>query len=1225
MRDEPVQYPKAEVNTRIGRVVEDWLDYGSSMKRTIVFSLLLAQWICGAGLAADTLVATNAVWKYRKGTSEASTPSDAWRLPGHNDSAWSTGAMPVYYDANGVYTGNTVLNDMRNGYTSVFLRREFVVSDVNAIGSLEIRAFSDDGYVAWINGTRVHAHNYNSTDYAYSSVATSGAVEPLVWSGATISDASEFLVEGTNILAVQAFNRPITSSDFVINLQLTSAPVDLQAPTVLSVDPPAGTVTSLDAITVTFSEPVHGVAASDLRLNGSPAIGIQGFGDRYTFIVDAPPHGVVTVGWEPGAAILDFGSPPNVFDSQAPEAGWQYLLVDLTPPMVTSTNPPSGATVRQLTQVTVQFSEAVSGVNASDLLIQGVAATHVSGTVAGLYTFEFAPAPAGTIELRWAEGHGIRDLANPGNAFGGGFWACAVDPEFEIAPVRINEMLTSYAGDTGLRDEDDELQDWIELWNEGDQPVSLAGWSLTDDPDDPGKWVFPPVALGARQYLVVFASGKDRKPTDPGAMLHTNFKLNMGGDYLGLFNAEAPRQAMTEFEPEYPEQRGDYSYGYHDAGGFRYFSSPTPGTANGSSAIVGVVPPVHVNVSRGLFENPFTLTLSSPMAGASIRYTTDGGEPTATTGSVYTAPLVIGGTTILRAAAFLTDHLPSTIATHTYIFPQQVIQQAALPPGVPDVWIDPSGRNWEADYEMDPEITQAPEYRDLMEDALRALPVLSIVTRPEDMFDNTAGIYPKSQNRGPSWERPCSAELILADGTEGFQIDCGIQCQGNSVRDPVKTPKHAFRLSFKGDYGPGKLEYPLFPGLPISTFDTLNLRADFNFSWLHWSEVQRPRAQRTRDAFIKDCLRDMGSLSTHNRHVHLYLNGLYWGIYDPAERPDASFAEQYLGGTKEDYDVVNEGAVVHGNMTAYNTMIAIDGLADPAQFELMKQYLDVTQYIDYTLLHFYVGHEDWGRNKNWYTIRRRSPGEGFRFVCWDGENTLGLPGYDRVSNPDTASGLHTKLIANSQYRLDFADRVHRHLFNDGALTPERVTERWMRRSREVELAIVAESARWGDYRRDVHQYSSGPYELYTRDDHWIPERDRLLGDYFPGRTATVLAQLKSAGLYPMNAAAPVFNVNGGPVAPGFENDANRAFGHDLLHDEWRGSASNPCGDCCKCGPYLFGAGGAAYDGRREGAHMDKRRMERAQRSRVSGWAAWLNGADHGDHVQPGGRRSLRVC
>ena len=59
-----------------------------------------------------------------------------------------------------------------------------------------------------------------------------------------------------------------------------------------------------------------------------------------------------------------------------------------------------------------------------------------------------------------------------------------------------------------------------------------------------------------------------------------------------------------------------------------------------------------------------------------------------------------------------------------------------------------------------------------------------------------------------------------------------------------------------------------------------------------------------------------------------------------------------------------------------------------------------------------------------------------------------------------------------------------------------------------------------------------PYELYTRDNHWITERNRLLNQYFPVRTATVLGQLKSAGLFPNNAVAPTFIPPAGPIPPG---------------------------------------------------------------------------------------------
>src|SRR2546422_4404209 len=144
-----------------------------------------------------------------------------------------------------------------------------------------------------------------------------------------------------------------------------------------------------------------------------------------------------------------------------------------------------------------------------------------------------------------------------------------------------------------------------------------------------------------------------------------------------------------------------------------------------------------------------------------------------------------------------------------------------------------------------------------------SLPSLSLVTKPQDMFDNTTGIYPKSQARGPSWERPASAELIFADGSEGFQIDCGVQAQGNSARDPQKTPKHALRIVFKADYGAAKLKFRLFPDSPVTTFDTLTLRADFNTSWIHWDATQRSRAQRTRDSFMNDSQRAMGRLAAH--------------------------------------------------------------------------------------------------------------------------------------------------------------------------------------------------------------------------------------------------------------------------------------------------------------------------------------------------------------------------
>ena len=89
-----------------------------------------------------------------------------------------------------------------------------------------------------------------------------------------------------------------------------------------------------------------------------------------------------------------------------------------------------------------------------------------------------------------------------------------------------------------------------------------------------------------------------------------------------------------------------------------------------------------------------------------------------------------------------------------------------------------------------------------------------------------------------------------------------------------------------------------------------------------------------------------------------------------------------------------------------------------------------------------------------------------------------------------------------------------HLQGNGVLTPQSASARFRRLAHEIEWAVVAESARWGDYRRDVHPYKVGPYELYTRDTHWRPEIQRLQETYFPQRTAIVIQQLKDAGLFP---------------------------------------------------------------------------------------------------------------
>jgi hypothetical protein len=1094
-----------------------------------VLHLVLALFCLQTALPAQVLVATNSTWRWSKGTNEASSPIGLWRTTAFNDASWASGPGPFHY-GEGIAVG-TLITDMQGNYSCIFLRQTFNAANAASIHELILRALCDDGFVAWINGVEVARFNMPAGGPAYNSFASAAAPEPVFFQNYTLPNPSGYLVEGENVLTAQVFNNQINSSDLQFNAELFSTAPDTTPPAILSVSPAPGAVGVLGEITLTFTEPVTGIGFSDFLIDGQPALTMTGSGAVFTFFFDQPPDGTVHITWAPEVQIRD--SANNLFDPNAPGATWNYTLTDVAPPMVAGLEPLAGVTVRSLNQIEVTFSEPVTGVDAADLLINGIAAASVSGIGAGPYQFQFTQPPTGQVQVAWAPSHGIRDLAATPNLFAGGAWSYTLDPNFALAAVRINEFLA--ANQNGLKDEDGDAEDWIELHNRGDSTVDLSGWSLTDDAKDPGKWTFPAVALAPGQYLVVFASGKDRKPTTPGSRLHTNFRLGSSGEFLALYNSESPRLPMTVFAPEYPEQRTDHSFGFDGADTLRYFSTPTPGAANGSSSISGLAPAVHFNVRRGLFHTPFSLRLSTPMEGAVIRYTTNGTEPSQSVGSVYTGPLEIATTTILRAAAFKAGHLPSLPETHTYIFPEKVLEQPQNPTGFPSTW----GSWSQVDYEMDPEIVTNAVYRARILEGLESIPTLSIVMNTDDMF-GSQGIYSNPTRQIPTSplsqvEKAASAELIHPDGKRGFQVDCAIRIQGGASRNPNNNPKHSLRLLFKGDYGPGKLREQFFPDSPLESFDTIILRGEYNNSWIHWDPGQRSRGSNLRDQWGRSTQIAMSGLGSHGNYVHLYINGLYWGLFNPSERMDASFAASYLGGEKEEYDTVKQPVTARdGNLAAWNTMMGIarSGLSNNARYEELQQYLDVAHFADYMILNIYGGNADWPHN-NWAAVRRRVPGAQFKFLSWDIERILESPtdtSKFNASDSNSPGEIYSLLRQNPEFRLLFADRLHQHFFNGGALTPEVAIARYRNLAEQIDLAVAAESARWGDYRRDVHV--RGTAALYTYFDHWLPELNRVVQNYLPQRSAFVVNQFRSINLYP-NVTAPAFNQHGGAVPRGF--------------------------------------------------------------------------------------------
>lgn len=559
----------------------------------------------------------------------------------------------------------------------------------------------------------------------------------------------------------------------------------------------------------------------------------------------------------------------------------------------------------------------------------------------------------------------------------------------------------------------------------------------------------------------------------------------------------------------------------------RYFTVPTPGAAN-NQGLAGLVADTTFSVDRGFFDAPFQVEIASATPGASIRYTTNGSTPSTTNGTLYSGPINITTTTTLRAIAYKTDHRPTDVDTQTYIFMASVIQQPNNPAGFPTSW---GGGAPAVDYEMDPQITQSPLYSSLIDDALLALPTISIVTDISNLW-GTTGIYSNPTSEGVAWERPTSVELIYPDGTIGFQYNAGLRIQGGASRTPANSPKHSLRLLFKDEYGPTKLDFPLFSDSDVTKFDTIVLRAGYNNSWHHWDPVQRSQAEYVRDEFARKTQLEMGWPTPHGQYVQLYINGLYWGLYDATERVNADFTSSYFGGTKEEWDVLNSGEVVDGTRDAWNQMMAIAnaGVSSSSQYAAIRQYLDVENFADYIILNHFLGNQDWD-DHNWYAARRRLPGEGFKFFAWDSERTLEGVTDNRISVnlADKPTRLFQQLRANAEFRLLFADRIQKLLTNGGVLTAQRNAARFQSIADSIQTAVIGESARWGDYRRDVHV--RGAADLYTLNNHWLPEVARIVGQYFPQRTARMLSDYAAAGLT-STVATPALNPNGGQIAYG---------------------------------------------------------------------------------------------
>jgi CotH kinase protein/Bacterial Ig-like domain/Lamin Tail Domain/Fn3 associated/Chitobiase/beta-hexosaminidase C-terminal domain len=695
------------------------------------------------------------------------------------------------------------------------------------------------------------------------------------------------------------------------------------------------------------------------------------------------------------------------------------------------------------------------------------------------------------------------------------------------SPVFISEVLADNTLSTA-----NPLSDWIELANTGTVAQDLGGWKLKDSGTTAtATWTFPsPTVLPAGGRLVVFADSTLTAPV-AGTELHTSFGLSKNGEYLGLIRPDG--SIAHEFTPNFPGLAPNVSYGVNDAGDLRSFSTPTPGAANGPGDLLAATA-VIAAPARGFFTASTLITLTTTTPGAQIRYTLDGSVPSATNGTTYTAPFAVATTTTVRSTAIKAGFANAPASTNTYVFVASVLNQGTGIPGFPNGkqrFYGAGSLTVPEDTAMDQAVIS--QYTPaVVSNALTAIPTMSL-TAPVDSIFGATGLYETPEN-AVSVEQPMSVELLYpSNPTANQQTDAGVESHSHD------RLKRSLKLNFRAQYGASPWTTDLMKNAPLNgagatnKFRSLILRAGNNRAW---TRTFNPDATTfTEDELYRATQIAIEGNGVRGTFVHLYINGVYWGLYNVAERPDDKWAAAYLGGNNDNWYFRTESTPTSGDPARFNHVVSDlmnRDLSITANYTEMKDYLDVNAFADYMMLNWWFGKTDWPNN-NWY-VSNRNPvapdtATGARYWAWDGEWALDRkqpdtlppgawvhPDFLPAAVPTTwLASLWKSLWANPEFRTTFYGRVATNTATGGPLTDASVLATFNTLNASVRDAVVAESARWGD------ALASQGQPTRTRDVDWQREVG-VIETLINGNTARFIAALRAVGYYPA-AAAPTFS------------------------------------------------------------------------------------------------------
>ncbi|MEM9719655.1 MAG: chitobiase/beta-hexosaminidase C-terminal domain-containing protein [Bacteroidota bacterium] len=518
--------------------------------------------------------------------------------------------------------------------------------------------------------------------------------------------------------------------------------------------------------------------------------------------------------------------------------------------------------------------------------------------------------------------------------------------------------------------------------------------------------------------------------------------------------------------------------------------------------------------TRGIYEDPFSLKMS--LKGATIWYTLDGSPPQPGSANLYKRPIKIQSSAVIRAIGVSKTGDTSSVSTHTFLLPKAVIEQSDSLPGWPMRQVNTHyrGNPVRMTYGMDPTVAQDPLYKEDLLKGLGEIPSLALSMAVNDFV----------KVHFSDAELPVYLEILYpGDESEPEVAFAGLE--GISHKDQ----KRSFRISFKKKYGDKNLKSQIFKDYDLLSgrsatdkFDQLVLRGGTQRSWAR--SYYPDETAFTRDQWYRDSQIALTGIGAHGVFVHLYINGVYMGLYNLTERPDEKFMASYFKGKDEEFHSFNHNKTLSGKEDRwdylYDTLLQAD-ILKPDVYREFQQYLDISAYFDYLIISWISGMGDWPENNFYggYNFKRGTP---MMFFGWDAEVALDeIPEKDFYeANP--GAWVHPYFRSdekpeseidelwhfgrkNPDFLMDFADRVYLHCFDGGALTDSSQRTRWRYLNQFIRNAVVAESARWGDALSDS--------VTRTRDIHWQREVDRV-DSMMQGNVARFLAALRAEGYYP---------------------------------------------------------------------------------------------------------------